>query len=147
MSDKRELILSRLLEIAAEVDGVSTALRNTESVSEEKLPAITIFDADETANDEDPPGRPVGSPRRVSMTPEIYIDCMAVPETVGTSLNTLRSAFMKAVFADETIKALTLNGIGIRYEGCTTALARGRTMSGSMGVGISFTYILKPDEL
>jgi hypothetical protein len=35
----------------------------------------------------------------------------------------------------------------VRYEGCATALARGRSMEGEMGVSFSFTYVLRPEEL
>lgn len=145
--DKREAILARLVEIATAVEGVETALRNVESVSDHKLPAITVLDADEEADDDDPRGRPVTAPRRVTMTPEVYIDLQAAPETVGTSLNSLRAAFVKAVLEDEEIRGLTLNNIGVRYDGCTTALARGRSMTGAMGVSLTFTYTLLPSDL
>ena len=35
----------------------------------------------------------------------------------------------------------------IRYEGCATALARGRMMEGEMGLSFTFTYVLRPDAL
>ena len=32
-------------------------------------------------------------------------------------------------------------------KGCATALARGRSMEGEMGVSFSFTYVLRPEQL
>ena len=40
MTDKREAILPRLLEIAAAVTGITTAVRNQDEISERARPAI-----------------------------------------------------------------------------------------------------------
>jgi hypothetical protein len=45
--DKREAILQRLVEIAAGVPGVVTAVRNQDELSERLRPAIAVFDGDE----------------------------------------------------------------------------------------------------
>ncbi len=42
--DKRELILQRLLEVAASVPGVVTVVRNQDEISEHRRPAIAVFD-------------------------------------------------------------------------------------------------------
>jgi hypothetical protein len=44
LMDKREQILQRLVEIAAAVPGVNTAVRNQDELSERKRPAIAVFD-------------------------------------------------------------------------------------------------------
>ena len=49
--DKREAILVRLVEIAGELAGIKTAVRNQDEISERARPAIAIFDADETADE------------------------------------------------------------------------------------------------
>jgi hypothetical protein len=48
--DKREVILQRLVEIAAGLPGIATAVRNQDEISEHTRPAIAVFDADETAD-------------------------------------------------------------------------------------------------
>ena len=147
MTDRREMILTRLLEIAVGVEGIVAAFRNRDEISEKQRPAIIILDADEAADDADPSSRPSRAPRRVAMTPEIYILLGAKPEDLGTAINTLRARFVKAVLGDAQLSLIVGSNGDIRYEGCATALARGRSMEGEMGVSFSFTYVLRPEEL
>ena len=147
MTDRREMILTRLLEIAVGVDGIVAAFRNKDEISEKQRPAIVILDADEAADDADPGSRPARSPRRVAMTPEIYILLGAKPEELGSVINALRARFVKSVLGDSQLGSIVGTNGDIRYEGCATALARGRSMEGEMGVSFSFTYVLRPEEL
>jgi hypothetical protein len=147
MTDRREMIVARLLEIAKSVEGIITAFRNKDEISEKQRPAIVILDADEAADDADPTSRPASSPRRIAMTPEIYILLGAKPEDLGTAINVLRARLVKAVLTDTSLLAILGSNGEARYEGCATALARGRTMEGEMGVSFSFTYVLRPEEL
>ena len=147
MADKRELLLSRLLTIAQGISGVASAVRNKDEISDKARPAIVILDADEVADDADPSNRPVRSPRRVAMTPEIYLLLGAKPEHVGPEINALRAKFIKAVLTDGELLAIVGSNGDSRYEGCATSLARGRNMEGEMGISFSLTYTLRPEEL
>ena len=147
MTDRREMILTRLLEIAVGVDGIVTVFRNKDEISERQRPAIVILDADEAADDAVPSSRPSRAPRRVAMTPEIYILLGAKPEELGSVINALRARFVKSVLGDSQLGSIVGTNGDIRYEGCATALARGRSMEGEMGVSFSFTYVLRPEEL
>ena len=147
MTDRREMILTRLLEIAVGVDGIVAAFRNKDEISEKQRPAIVILDADEAADDADPTTRPSRSPRRVAMTPEIYILLGAKPEDLGIAINTLRARLVKAILMDPSLLTILGSSGDARYEGCATALALGRSMEGEMGVSFSFTYVLRPEEL
>lgn len=146
MTERRELILVRLLEIARGIEGIASAFRNRDEISEKQRPAIVILDADEAADDTDPTGRPSRAPRRVAMTPEIYILLGAKPENLGTAINLLRARFLRAVLTDAQLASIVGTNGDIRYEGCATALARGRSMEGEMGVSFSFAYVLRPEE-
>ena len=147
MIDRREMILSRLLEIAGSMEGIVAAFRNKDEIGEKQRPAIVILDADEAADDADPSSRPSRAPRRVAMTPEIYILLGAKPEDLGTAINTLRARLLKAILMDSSLLTILGSSGEARYEGCATALARGRSMEGEMGVSFSFTYVLRPEEL
>ena len=147
MIDRREMILSRLLEIAGSTEGIVAAFRNKDEISEKQRPAIVILDADEAADDADPSSRPSRAPRRVAMTPEIYILLGAKPEDLGTAINTLRARLLKAILMDSSLLTILGSSGEARYEGCATALARGRSMEGEMGVSFSFTYVLRLEEL
>ena len=144
MIDRREMILSRLLEIAGSTQGIVAAFRNKDEISEKQRPAIVILDADEAADDADPSSRPSRAPRRVAMTPEIYILLGAKPEDLGTAINRLRARFVKAVLGDAQLSLIVGSNGDIRYEGCATALARGRSMEGEMGVPASASATMTP---
>ena len=143
----REDILARLGVVASNVAGVVTTARNSDGVSDSQCPAIIIYDADEQADEQDPPSRPANAPRRVSMSPEILVKVVSTPESVGSEMNNILAALQRAVMTDATLLALTAEGRGIRYMGCATQLKIARAMSGDMGVSFMFTYYLKPDSL
>jgi hypothetical protein len=149
MADKREDILARLVEVAADVSGVVFAGRNVGNIDDEDRPAIVIMDADEAADESDPVNVPRGTSvkRRVGLTPEIYILLGDKPENIGTELNAFRAKLIKAVLTDATLQGIVGTNGAIRYEGCATALSRGRSMEGEMGVSFTFSYILNPAEL
>ena len=147
MADKREEILQRLLAIYQGIDGIVTAVRNEDEISDSKRPAIQLLDADETADDNDPEGRPSNAPRRVGMSPETYILLGARAADIGTEINAMRAKVINAVHTDEELKALVLDRNGIRYLGCTTALGHGRTMEAAFGLFFRFNYVMRPGEL
>jgi hypothetical protein len=146
--DKRELLLQRLVDIASDLPGIATVTRNQDEISEHKRPAIAVFDSDETADEaaerQDHPGR---APNLVVMTPEVLILLGAAPESVGTALNEVRAALIRAVLTDAELIALAGPNGRIRYAGCSTHLGHGRTMEASMGVQFTFAYVLRPEQL
>jgi hypothetical protein len=146
--DKREAILARLVEIAAAVDGVTTAVRNQDEISERARPAISVFDADESVDERaEQQGHGGRAPNIVEMTPEVLILLGAPPKDVGTALNALRAKLVKAVLTDSQLIALVGSNGRIRYAGCATHLGHGRSMEGFMGVQFVFAYVLRPDQL
>jgi hypothetical protein len=159
MTDRREAILARLLVLAKDLPGLNSAARNLDEIPEGKRPAVQIFDADEReAEGFSEPGHRSGASELVTMSPHIVISVGASAETVGSELNALRVALLKAIFADTGPGGLIeLVGAGsnvqpkrngsIRYLECSTALGHGRTMEGSMGISIEFTYPLILKEL
>lgn len=147
MADVREEIMVRLMSVVADVDGIKSIYRNTKTVSEDKLPAAILLEGDEEADDNDPQRRPINSPRRVQMIPQLAIVSGAIPEEVGTDLNTLRVRTIKAIIDDATLRDLTLNSTGVRYLGFDSELAPGRSMIGQYTLRFGLTYALKPNEL
>ena len=136
----RESILARLETVLAGVDGVNNVYRNVDRINETQLPAIVLSDADEKAVSGHVGGRPAASPAIVEMTPDIYVRVQDDGGNVGPKLNELLDGIVAAVRTDSELLALTHNG-DIRYEGCETGLARGRTMSGEMSVFFAFQYV------
>jgi len=146
MTDRREEILSRLITVC-QVDGIRKVIRNQLSPGEDILPAVAVLEGDELADETDPVTRPANAPRRVMMTPEIVILLGDLPEDVGTSINTIRAAIIKAVVNDSGLLGLVINNHAIRYLGSATELAYGRTMEATMALKFAFTYVLLPREL
>jgi hypothetical protein len=142
----RELVLKRLLAIGQGIEGV-TAARNAPAISASRKPCVVIFDGDEEANDDDPLSRPDDGPRRIVLSPEVWLYVSADTETVGTALNALRSAWIKAVFADAQLKALLGPNGYRRYQGTGTSFGRGSACDGEALVTIDFVYIMTPSKL
>lgn len=147
MPDNRELILAQLVTIAEGIAGVKTIARNKGSISDVARPAIIILDASELAVENDPESRIPSSVRRVRMVPEIYILMSGPSEDVGPDINAFRALLIKAIMTDSALAELSLNGRGIRYEGCSLELALGRAMEGALSVSFSFTYVLEATKL
>lgn len=149
MSDVREEIIARLLEVAQTVPGIVYTARNVHSVDDDKdveLPAAVILDGDENAVTDEPSRRPIIA-RRFEMTPLILIVTGAKPEDIGTDLNTLRSAFIKKVINDTTLLGF-VDRHGIRYDGMDTPRhENGRMMLGQKVLRFTFTYLLDPNDL
>ncbi len=83
MIDTREAILVRLQEICAAVPGVNAAYRNRTQFAEDSRPCIAIMDGDEIADERDNNLSGL-SPRRMEMSPEVYLLIGSQPEDVGT---------------------------------------------------------------
>lgn len=145
--DLRELILARLVVVLAAIPGVVLAARNRDGLSDRQRPAIIVLDADEVAREGEPRARSGPGPQIIDMTPEVYILLGADPAAVGAELNALRALVIKAVTTDAALLALIGQNGRIRYEGCATGLARGRTMEGEMGVSFTFSYLFDPNKL
>ena len=146
--DKREQILQRLVEVAAAVPGVTTAVRNRDEISERARPAIAVFDGDETADERaDQQGHGGRAPNIVEMTPEVMILLGATPATVGSTLNVLRALLVKGTLTDAQLNSLVGPNGRVRYAGCSTQLGHGRSMEGFMAVHFAFSYVLRPEQL
>ena len=148
MSDPREAILERLRVIGSTLNGVTTSLRNVMALSEDRRPAIIVLDADEAADEVSYGGsRPFDAPSVVVMTPEVFVLVSSSAATVGSDLNLIRGRLIKAVLQDATLKGLLGSNGDVRYAGCGTALATGRSMEGEMAVSFAFRYVMKPADL
>ncbi|MER9355557.1 hypothetical protein NKI61_20005 [Mesorhizobium sp. M0514] len=145
--DTREAILDRLVAIAGDVAGIRKVFRNMSSPDETDLPAIIVLDADEGADEGDPPGRGPLAPRRMIMTPQLFVVLPEAVKSIGTVLNGYRAELIDAVATDATLTAMTTNGLGARLLASQTSLAWGRSMMGEMGMSFSIPYILFPGRV
>jgi hypothetical protein len=160
--DRRVLILQELesllgglsIDLTTGVIPAGNFVRNRNALPKELVPGIILLDADEVA---DPrtrqmqAGRQTGIPPQImKMTPEIYVVLdVRKPQNlnVGEDLSICRSAIMKAILGDKTLRIICGPNGAINYDGCITDLARNRTMEGQMGVSFTFTYPWLPGEI
>lgn len=148
MPDLRESILTRLAEVAGTVPGVRATYRNRMGISEGTRPAIIVLDADEAVDEDDlGGGRQSVAPQMVVMTPEVFILASTTAAQIGTELNTFRRRTITRVLTDAPLLALVGPNGSIRYAGCGTALAVGRSMEGEMSVSFAFRYVLRPTDM
>lgn len=148
--DAREAILARLVAIADTVPNVKTTARNNNDFADLARPALVILDGDEEADVNDPETRPPNAPRRVAMKAELVILASGTPDTIGTTMNALRAATIKAIQTDALLIALVWDGgvrQSIRYNGATLSLQSGRAIEAEQRLDFSFVYVLSPDQL
>ena len=150
--DRREQILLRLLAILETVPGMKAVARDRGGLPPEKRPGLILLDADEEAGE--PPhqgtGRLTLAPNLVTMVPEIYIvmDIREPPnEKIGEDMNALRVVILKSIFNDAPLQTLLGTNGSIRYLGCETDMASGRSMEGQMHIRTAYRYVLRPSEL
>jgi hypothetical protein len=161
--DRRQEILDRLwdlfsgitVDLAGGPNGPvaitpGSVVRNRNKLQQDKVPGITILDADEIRDQrqlQPPPGmQQVRMPAQVMrMTPEIYVvlDERGVEnKNVGKDLNTARLAILNAIMTDEQLLNIVGPNGNITYDGSVTDLARNRTMKGQLGISVTFSYPL-----
>jgi hypothetical protein len=151
VTDTREAILARLLEVVAGIPNMRSAQRNNGDIPEDQLPAVIVFDGDEESKDaDDLTARPANRPTIVHMTPEIIIAQQS--DEAGSDLSTLRRELIRRVLTDtelnEQIVKTGRHGNGaIRYLGCQTDLGWARSLHGALRAQFLFKYALKPDDL
>lgn len=143
----REAILARLAEVAATIVEPNCVFRNQVEIPERRRPAIVILDADEEADQSAyGRGRPASAAAIVDLTPELFLLAEAIPAEIGSVLNGIRDAFLKAVLTDTSLIALCKDG-DIRYGGFETGLGAGRSMEGEGKLFLTFRYVLRPAQL
>jgi hypothetical protein len=152
MTDRRELILQRLLVILSNTPTVQIVMRNRGELPPDKRPAIIMLDADEVTklSHREQTGQLKSGPHLVDMTPEIYVVMDArEPENklIGEDMNAMRVTIVKAIFGDPELPKIIGSYGQVRYAGCQTDMASGRSMEGQMNIQMTFTYALQPHEL
>lgn len=147
MADTRELVLARLLTVCGNVTGISAAVRNRDSLSDIRLPAIQIFDGDEEVNDLGAEYRRSSLPAMVIMRPLLYVSYADLTADIGSTINAARARIIAAVMGDATLQTIVGANGKVRYEGSNSGLQPARKMTAQMMINFSFTYPLKIEDI
>jgi hypothetical protein len=145
MTDIREDILARLVEVVETVPNLATVHRNNVDITDDQMPAALVLDGDEEVVSGNDGSRPSSRPLLVEMMPEIQI--IEQSETIGSDLTTFRRELMKLVLSDAELIALTGSNGKISYSGCDTTLGWQQKQYGVLQMRFTFKYALKPDDL
>ncbi len=152
MIDRREQILSRLMDIFQTIPGISKVYRNREDVTGRAGPTIILHDANEETADIG--GRPQGAvvtKDYINLNPQIYILLGDKSEIVGSRVSELRRLLIVAIWSDSQLQEIT--GVHrnkeseIRYHGCGLDTATGEAREARLEVRFTFTYLLDVKEL
>lgn len=145
MSDIREDILARLVEVVATVPNLLTVHRNNVDITDDQMPAALVLDGDEDVVSGNDGSRPSNRPLLVEMTPEIQI--VEQSETIGSDLTDFRRDMIRLVLFDAELNALTGSNGKVSYGGCDTTLGWQQKQYGVLQMRFTFKYALKPDDL
>jgi hypothetical protein len=147
MTDKREAILARMLDVLEGVQSGMVVLRNAPLSFPDSRPAIILYDGDEQAEPRDPNRGGPPSIRRVRMVPGVVILVSSSAASVGSDMNELRAAVIHAVLTDATLLGYTINGVEVTYEGAEQVLEDGNKVEGAMNLTFAITYTLRMTDL
>jgi len=150
MSDIREDILTRLVEVIAGIPNMKSAQRNNTDIDETQMPAAIVIDgSEETTDTSDLSMRSANRPTMVHMTPEIMI--LHQDAQVGSELDVFRRELIKRVLTDPQLCNLAgtaRQGNGaIRYLGCQFGIAQLRDVHAALTAQFLFKYALMPNDL
>lgn len=154
MSDKREQIIVRLLELMAEeYIQAATVVRNRGLLKQDDRPAIAILDGDERARltgdgqGTGVRGRVGMSVQLMTMTPQVFvIPKSAKPnnEGIGTLVNEFRDIIVRVVAQDSVLLSILGSNGSVAYMGMETDLKSGSHLDGQARLDFAFTYVLDP---
>ena len=149
MADVREAILARILAIVSAIDGVQTAERNRIAFDDTQLPAVGVLEGDEEVapNSLGRAARASGRPYIVTATPQVFVRVGGPSEDIGTDLNTLRAAIIRALLDDAQLNDLAADDGGIQYAGMQSTLHAARSMVAATAMVFVIKYLIYPDRL
>ncbi|MGR3593099.1 MAG: hypothetical protein ACU0B9_07295 [Limimaricola soesokkakensis] len=80
-------------------------------------------------------------------TPEHFVLVSHRAAGIGAELNAYRRRILRRVLTDSALGDLVGPNGSVRYAGCATALALGRSMEGEMSLSFTFRYVLRPEQM
>ncbi len=149
MTDIREAIMVRIAAVLDDLSGVQTVERNRIAFDDTQLPAVGVLEGDEEVapNSLGRAARASGRPYIVTATPQVFIRVGGPSADIGTDLNTLRAAIIKALLDDQQLNALAADDGGVQYAGMNSQLHAARSMIGATAMVFVIKYLLYPDRL
>lgn len=157
MSDRRELILLRLLAVLGTVDGIDSdkVFRNRIQFGDTKenleLPCLVLLDGSETTLT---PNARNDAARVMLLAPQIFVVLKPTDDGkntgVGETLSAFRVKIIKAILQDNVLADLlgvdSRSGY-IEYRGIVSDLQTGSSVEGQLQMDFAFAYTFNPSKL
>jgi molybdenum cofactor biosynthesis enzyme len=149
MIDRREAILSRIVEVIEATSEFAVVSRNKPNAGEGRMPEAVVFDADEESAvmPDTSRWREADAPQLMTMRPEIYVLIAANAANAGPRLSELRAAVYRAIVEDKELSDLVGRTGRIIMQACRSQFAVGRTMQAELRIEFAITYVLWARDL
>jgi hypothetical protein len=143
MRDRREELLTRLVDVALGVMNVRRVYRNVESSPELMRPSIVIRDGEEEASQADVRNHHAFALANVvTITPEIYLIAAGNEDTMPAMLASMRMALIRDIIHDTTLQSICGTNGSIRYGGASLKDDYGSMLQGEMRLTFEIAYPL-----
>jgi hypothetical protein len=150
MTDRREMILDRIEELAKGINGVKLAERYRLVLPDKNRPAIIITNGDEQVAEtlggsgrHDP-----AAPTVYQMMPEVNVFVSEDRKRIGPELATMRNAIIKAVLTDPILRGPDYAYRQmIQYRGLQTGVALDPHVAADLRMMFVIFYMLDPSAL
>ena len=147
MADQREAILSRLVALCGEVDGVQAVARNRLDVAGLVRPAVVIFDGLEQMFDA-PSDMHHSELQRMELAPVIMVIVRGGGAAdPGVLMSSYRSQIVAGILRDSTILAAIGTNGRIRYDGCAVAPPDAEAKEHRIELSMTFRYVFRLGDL
>lgn len=143
MADAREAILSRLEEICAGVQGITSVERNKLELTNLQRPGVIIQDGSEQMLDQPSAQRAATQVARMELSPKIVIMVRADAADSGPLMSTFRGRILSAVINDATLLSLTR----IKFDGLVVPEPTPESREPKMEINFVFTYPFRITDL
>lgn len=149
MADQREVILARLVALAAEIDGVNAVVRNTLDVAGLARPAVVIHDGTElVATAPDDIRARNSSLQIMELSPLLMVIVRGGGSAdPGVLMSLYRSQIVAGILRDSAILAAIGTNGRVRYEGCAVAVPDAEAQEHRIELSLTFRYPFRLDDL
>jgi hypothetical protein len=149
VADEREIILSRLVALCGEVDGVQAVVRNTLDVAALARPAVVIHDGTELlASAPDDIRARNSSVQIMEMSPLLMVIVRGGGAAdPGVIMSLYRSQIVAGILRDSAILAAIGTNGRVRYEGCAVAVPDAEAQEHRIELSLTFRYPFRLDDL
>ena len=149
MADQREAILSRLVALCGEIDGVQAVVRNTLDVAALARPAVVIHDGTELlATAPDDIRARNSSVQIMELSPLVMVIVRGGGAAdPGVIMSLYRSQIVASILRDSAILAAIGTNGRVRYEGCAVAVPDAEAQEHRIELSLTFRYPFRLDDL